>query len=504
MLPAVIPTTLYSAADLVRVDDPHHADAITRSETGAVLAGPPAGGWWRRESVPEHDALASEEAWGQLESVTVTNADLWHREGITGRGVKVAVFDLAWFAGETDPAVAGDVTTHDCFASPSCEVPFDPLRPHLDVEGGLHGWACAEAIRDVAPGVELHLVRVPSFTVMENAVAWAVREGIDVVSMSMSYYNDSFYDGKGPHEALARDLEAAGVLWVGSAGNDALGHWRGPWADADGDDRLDGDGDDGLWAYFEGDVSVYLNWNQHGRCGFTDLSLSLTDDDGTLFGIADADQVLLDQREEGEDCEPVERLSTSVPYADYYRLVVGRNEGSVVGLDLDLIARTGTFLSPVRNGSLTDPKSHPWVVAVGAVRAARYFDGPIESYSAWGPTATGVPKPEIAGPDGLTSVAYGPVGFFGTSASAPVVAGLVALVMEDDPSLTSRAAFERLAAWAIPTDAPGFAPDDRFGAGRARLPVPDPGPAGCGRRPLLLLFLPLPWWSRLRRRGERP
>jgi subtilisin family serine protease len=114
-----------------------------------------------------------------------------------------------------------------------------------------------------------------------------------------------------------------------------------------------------------------------------------------------------------------------------------------------------------------------------------------------------VPKPEIAGPDGLTTPTYGVRGFFGTSASTPAVAGAVAVVRSRWPELTSREASERLRAWAF-GDAPGW-DDPGLGAGRARLPVPDAaGEVGCrsGDRALLLL-VPLAGLRRRRSAGAR-
>lgn len=491
-----LPLAGVDPAALVRVDDPDHPDAIARSATGAVLLAPPQDGTrWRWESVPEADA----EDLAVPEAVRVTNADLWHADGVTGRGVKVAVLDVGWFAGETVPdAIPGEAPiTHDCFVSPSCEPAFDPLRPHLAFEGGVHGWACAETVRTIAPDVELHLVRANTFTMYENAVDWAIREGVDLVTLSMSYYNDSFYDGTGPHAELVERLDAAGILLVTSAGNNARQHWHGRWVDADGDGRLDGPDGDGLLLQLDASATVYVNWNQHTRCGLTDLDVVLTTLDGAIVGRAEADQSLPGAADDGRECSPVERLSARLPEAGIYRLEIVHRRGSVLDLELDVLTRSGSMVTPIPSASSTDPAVHPSAVAVGAVRAADYWDGPPEAFSSWGPTHGGAPKPDIAGPDGLSTVAFGPDGFYGTSASTPVVTGLVALVMSDDPSLTPREAFERVAGWSRSSGAPAFAPDPRFGAGKARLPVRDPEAVGCGggRGPMWmgLPLVPLLW-----------
>ncbi|MEZ4235332.1 MAG: hypothetical protein R3F59_04065 [Myxococcota bacterium] len=487
----------------IRVDDPDYPGALARSPSGAVLAAPPTDGTpWRPESLPVLDdvdpALALP---GELgDPVPLTHADLWHERGFLGQGVKVAIFDLAWFGGETDPAVLGDhVTTHDCYTTPSCEAPFDPLRPHAANQGGVHGWGCAEAIHRIAPEAELHLYRTDSLTLLESASASAAREGVDVISLSMSFYSDSFGDGTGPHAELIDELTAAGALMVTSSGNDGRLHWGGTYVDADGDGRMDGDGDNGAWLYLDRSVGISLYWDQFGlRCGQTDLDLVIVAPDGDIVGRSDARQPPTGSQQ----CRPIDAVTPSVPEPGWYRVEVHHHSGSRVGVQVSVVAKGGQFLDPVPDGSVVDPGSQPLAKAVGAVRATGYGVGPLEPYSSWGMTGMRQPKPEIAGPDGLSVTPYGAVGFYGTSASTPVVAGLVALVMSEDPSLSSSEAFAGLQGWAQPP--PRDDPDrEGYGAGMARLPdLWGAPPVGCGERPLVgavFGFLGAPWWWRRRR-----
>jgi hypothetical protein len=498
---AALPLQIPDPSTWIRVDDPDYPSALARSSTGSVLAEVPTDGTrWRPETVPELDVVDPADlgepgvSGAPDDFVALTNADLWHADGVRGAGVKVAVFDLAWFA-DVDRSIVEPYVTHDCFVTPSCESPFDELRPHNALEGGVHGWACAETIRRLAPEAELHLVRVDSMSMYENAIEWAVREGIDIVSMSMSFYNDSFYDGSGPHERLTVALEQGGGLLVSSAGNDAVLTWTGPWVDRDGDGRLDGDGDNGLFLYLDRPGGINLTWNQWGlRCGDTDLDLRVYDGRGYEIGRSDDAQ----DRDGERYCEPVDIVSPHVFAPDWYRIEVHRLRGAQVGLDLSMISRSGQWLEPTPSGSIVDPHAHPLAVAVGAVRTGDYWNGPPEYFSSYGPTRLGVQKPEIMGPDGLSVTSYGPIGFYGTSASAPAVAGLVALVMSDDPELTSRQAFERLQGWAHRPTPTLEHPEIAYGAGMARLPVRDPGPGRCGERPLwagllLPLWLVRPW-----------
>lgn len=498
MIGVLLATTLgLHPFELVRVEDPGHPAAEARSATGAVLLEPPEDGTpWSWESVPEVTG------WPATEALEALNATGWHERGITGAGVKVAVFDLQWYGAEGQADELGAFSTHDCWAHRSCELPMDTWRPRFGFEEGVHGWACAEVIRDIAPDAELHLVRVNGRTTLENAVDWAIREGIDVVSMSLSFFNTSFYDGQGPVSRQAERLAAAGGLMVVSAGNYARSNWQGHFVDADGDGRMEFDGQEGLWVYLDAGRSrgAYIAWNQYRSCGLTDLDAVLYDRDGRIVGRS-ADR----QHPDGDRCEPNERLRGHVEQAGWYRIEVQHRRGSLVDLEVDVLTTAGTLSSDQRiaGGSVTDPGASPASFAVGAVRADGYLANDAEGFSSRGPTHGGLPKPDIGGPDGLSTDAYGPVGFYGTSAATPAVAGALALVLSADPSLTPHQAARRLQGWAWGDQSAFFEPDPRWGAGKARLPVEIGGPAPCGRRPLLLplFLLPLAWLRRGRRAG---
>ncbi|MBT3217524.1 MAG: S8 family serine peptidase [Proteobacteria bacterium] len=494
MYSLILATTLnIHPFDLVRVEDPNFPNADAVSETGAVLLEPPPPGTkWTFEAVAHTDGWVAKEA---FEAMNITP---WHEAGATGSGVKIAVFDVAWFGSHTYPEELGPVSTHDCYNDPTCNLPLD-TEARFSFETGIHGYACAEVIHDLAPDAELYLVRTNGFTAFENAVNWAIGERIDLISMSLSFFNNSFYDGTGPFGPLVDKLAAHNILLVTSAGNYAEGHWKGQYHDGDQDGRMDFDGANGLYVHLgSGDNKrIYLNWNQHYTCGQSDLDLfvfdSATKGDRTIVG-SSADL----QDAEGDHCQPVERTSMTITRDDWYWLEVHHKAGSMSFVDVDIHVRDGSLHEPIRQGSITEPAVHSRAFAVAAVRADGYLHNNVEGFSSWG--AFGSFKPDIAGPDGLSTAAYGAVGFYGTSASTPAVTGLIAVVMSDDRTLSPREAANRVQAWAL-NDEPLFShPDTRWGAGKARLPLREPREVGCGRRPLIMpLFLvPLGF---LRRRG---
>lgn len=455
--------------DRYRVDVPDWPGALATSERGSVLLEPPpAGTPWRVEEAPVPDAYFAEEA------VDALRADVWQSAGVTGAGVKVAVFDVQWFGAEAWADELGDFRTQDCEAHRSCDVPMDTLRPRYTFEEGAHGVACAEVIHDIAPDAELHLVRVNGQTTFENAVEWAVREQIDVVSMSMSFFNGSFHDGTGGlNEAVDRLIDG-GVLLVNSAGNYASEHWEGTLRDDDGDGILEFPWGEYFPMYYgAGPHTPTVAWDQFGRCGDTDLDVVVIERDGDVLAVAEGTQA-----EDADGCSPVERATFEAPEKEWYwiQVIKRRGDGDV---RVSVYARGGSAWATTP-GSLADPASHPAAFTVGAVRAAGYAQNGAESFSSVGPTHAGHPKPDIAGPDGLTTAIYGPVGFYGTSAATPAVAGAVALVLSQDDTLDPFGAAARLAANAMGGPDPWEAPDGELGAGRARLPLASPDGGVCG------------------------
>ncbi|MEC7984716.1 MAG: S8 family serine peptidase, partial [Myxococcota bacterium] len=402
----------------------------------------------------------------------------WHELGYKGSGVKIAVFDIEWFGAEISANVTAE-NTHDCFAHQSCAPRIDPTNIRFENEQGRHGIACAEVVQKIAPEAELHLVRVGNRTTLENAVEWAIREDIDIISMSLSFFNESFYDGTGPNSDQIFKLHNADILMVTSAGNYARQHVRDPFYDPDWNGWHNFDhGTEYMPIYYsEGSHRMNILWDEFERCGTTDLDAYVWSPSGELVGRGFSEHEIGSNR-----CHPGERFQVTTTESGWHYLQLYRHRGGSV--DIDIMARGGTVYFKEPTASIVDPGNHPYAFTVGAANINDYFDGSTEPFSSHG--APGMFKPDIVGPDSLSTHTYGGWGFYGTSASTPAVAGMIAVIMSRYPEKSPYWASDFLKRSAVNPVLSQDGHSNEMGAGYARLPSTD---RGCGGNALFLLPL---------------
>ncbi|TET07274.1 T9SS type A sorting domain-containing protein, partial [Candidatus Aerophobetes bacterium] len=109
-------------------------------------------------------------------------------------------------------------------------------------------------------------------------------------------------------------------------------------------------------------------------------------------------------------------------------------------------------------------------MAVAAINQANWTTGPQENFSSQGPTNDGRTKPDISGPDGVSTFTYGTASFYGTSASSPYVAGAASLVLSAYPGFTASQLQSTLEGWAVDMGVAGK--DSIYGSGRLNLALP--------------------------------
>ena len=127
--------------------------------------------------------------------------------------------------------------------------------------------------------------------------------------------------------------------------------------------------------------------------------------------------------------------------------------------------------NPDKTVNLASPAHNPNIITVGAVP---YYDpSKIELFSSQGPTAEGLIKPDLVAPDYVSTASYGYNAFPGTSAAAPHVAGICALVKQLHPDWSPAQIKSYLEITAIDLGSPGK--DNTYGSGLVHLPNPNAG-----------------------------
>ncbi len=402
------------------------------------------------------------------EGVTVTGANAWHTAGIRGQGIKVAVIDGGFqglSAAVASGAVGNVVYTHDYTG--------DGLET-----GGVHGTACAEIVHEMAPGAQLLVMKIGTGVDLAQAVNDAIAQGANVITHSMGWFNTNFYDGTGPIAAIAAKATSHGILWVNSAGNSADGgHWEGNWSDPDSDGWLNFAPTDEVNTFHlkAGErVVLYLTWN----------AWPTTNQDYDLYVVNSAGKIVAASEDYQTGTQPpVEAISYTARIAGNYGVAIyARNAPSHPRLDLFAIPYNLPLEYPVAASSITAPGNASFVFTVGAIDWQDWTTGPQEAFSSQGPTnasryAQSIIKPDVCGPDGTSSSPYNGK-FYGTSASAPHVAGAAALVWSAHRSWGESAVRQYLENNAV--DMGPVGKDNFFGYGRINLPAPQvsPGPSG--------------------------
>ena len=405
------------------------------------------------------------------EGVRVHNAARYHNANITGRNVKVGVIDVGFGElrrirnrGELPKGIRAR-----CYTAvgrfnrrlASCE------------RGSAHGTAVAEALLDVAPGARLYVANPLSRTDLQRTMRWMANQGVKIINHSVGWVWSGAGDGTPVYSdsPLLTVAEAArrGVLWVNAAGNEGRSTWSGRYRDRDSDGWLEFTANRQeqnrvrLHAGKSRHLWVQLRWQDTWFRAETDLDLFLMDASGNTVARS------LDLQQGSAYQDPFEIMRYTAPgngTRNYFIRVEHYAGPSPRWFQVQ--AFLGQTLQRRQAGrSIGEPadSADPGVLAVGASHWRR--TGAIENFSSRGPTRDGRFKPDIVGADGGTSAVWGP--WFGTSQASPHVAGLAALLLQQDATLTPVELAGQLKRWARQR---GARPNNRWGYGFAWLRNP--------------------------------
>ena len=384
------------------------------------------------------------------------------------------------------------------------ELPMDVQILAGQAGVGTEGTALLEIIHDMVPGAHLAFAtaRFSPAQFATNIRDLADVVGCDIIVDDVGYLNQSPFQA-GPISQAVEAVVASGVVYISAAGNDGSqakgtsGTYEGDYVDSgvDVETLLPGLSVSGSLHGFPTDsgpnvanelmtfgFGIALHWNDPLGGSANDYDLCLTDATlSTLLRCANAIQ-------DGDD-DPFEFIAFAPAGS---RAIIINMDDAAQDRFLHLQAFGGILEVGTRGAIFGHPGTEA-AIAVGAADVKQAGTGhgvfgpedtiEVEAFSSDGPrrvffdadgnpftpgdfTSTGGivrQKPDVTAADGVTTTTPGFETFFGTSAAAPHVTGVAALLLQADPTLTPAQIKTILGRTALDIEANG--PDDVSGFG---------------------------------------
>ena len=401
-------------------------------------------------------------------------ADVLGKVADGGAGLTIAVLDLGFGQNLARLQTLGEIPAPGQVETLSFDAANGLAGRNAYGNRTNHGEIVTQTVFDYAPKARYLLVNYHTEADFIAATDALIARRPDIVVHSNSFIEGPF-DGTGPTARAVDRAAAAGILWFNSAGNYALLHWSGAWADADADGDLDWpNGDNWTFPRSPGQpITFALSWTSPPGGTPTDLDLSLErrEADGSWTPVAAS----ADRQSAG--LPTAERITGyAPPAAAEYRLRVVRVSGPPPEGPLTLFSREIPLaaIGGLPESSIPTPGDAAGAIAIGAVD---WRGNARKSYSSQGPTDDGRLKPDLVAPTDTRIV--GPAGvraIGGTSNAAPNAAGAAAVVLaaarRAGQAPSAAEVRQTLDAMALDLGTPG--PDQVFGLGRIRVTTSPP------------------------------
>lgn len=397
------------------------------------------------------------------EGVEITGADRWQRAGYSGKGIKVGIIDGGFsdyrgYVGTALPAAA--------------QVELKSFLVGGDEGSEEHGVAVAEIVHSLAPDASLMLTPIEDEIGFTNAVQYLIDRKVQIIQISLGWAGIFPGDGSGKMDQKLDEARRAGILPVVSSGNYGQGHYLGTFnPDQNGFQRF---ANDRITLKLTAETSsawVALHWEEPWDTPKTNLDLYVLDN---------KQRPLISSRNEqggATGSKPPSELAPfrTTPGQTYYvQVKLANPSGSVKppsNLRLHIFAYNAQLEETTPASSVATPGDAKGALSVGAVN---WRNGQLEAFSSRGPTLDGRAKPELVGPSGVSNLAFKQP-FTGTSAAAPQVSGVAALLWSAAPELSPEQISGYLSRNAL--DMGGQGRDSATGYGRVQL-----GPESAARQ----------------------
>ncbi|MCY2990031.1 MAG: tandem-95 repeat protein, partial [Planctomycetota bacterium] len=367
--------------------------------------------------------------------------------------------------------------------------------PIIDFEGTPddEGRAMLEIVHDVAPGARLaHHSAIQSETSFAQGIRELAKAGARVICDDVVYFTEPFFQDGIVAQAVDDVVNTYGVTYVSAAGNDADRSYKATFTDAgsgfhDFDPAAAVDTRQQITVPADYRVTLILQWDDpfYTTNGVThDFQVRVYDAAGvevlSTVGKGTTNNLATQQ--------PLEVVSWKGSGAGIYQVEIQRVAGSGTS-QIQYVLSTNSDVGTIDEYATHSGTVHGHAAAAGAIAVGAvpyYSPDNIEPYSSWGdatiyfdPAGTRLttpqvrPKPDVVAPDNANTTFFGRdipqdpdvfPNFPGTSAAAPHVAGVAALLLDVNPHLTRAELYQVLTSTAVDLGAPGR--DTVYGFGR--------------------------------------
>jgi len=396
---------------------------------------------------------------GEKATFSFSPEEFWRPEGATGAGIKIGIIS----DGVED-------------ISEAIESGVLPENIHvLSLGKGKEGTVMLEIVHETSPGSELYFHSAGSNKLEFNtAVDALVAEGCQIICDDVGWPDEPFFEDGVVASHVKEVIESQGILYVSAAGNDAGRHYQGMFFDnGSGWHDFSSGTSDFRNIYMDvptGEkVTVVLQWNDPWDGSENDYDLY-------LYDCCSGKEIAASEKTQTGTGTPLEFIKYVNKEEDTKTLSVAVKKycGEDRVLEVYLYPNSSVKVHPDNLIAEDSVFGHPavsGVICVGAVDSGKQESGSIAPYSSRGPVSIYYPgyelrnKTDLSGP-GRVKVS-GPTGtdsfFMGTSASAPSVAGIGALIWGMYPEKTGSEIRRILCSSAEDLGDPGY--DTTFGYG---------------------------------------
>jgi len=341
---------------------------------------------------------------------------------------------------------------------------------------GDEGTAMLEIVYDLAPGAPLGFYGPANSIDMATGIRTLAAAGCRVIVDDIAYNGEPYYED-GPVSQAVKDVMAAGVVYVGSAGNYADKHYQATFTPGT---LVVGTGAYHRWLGTDelytvqigpyGQLVAVLQWNDRYGSSGNDYDLYLYDYYLTTVLGESTDT----QGGSGQPIEIIVYNNTTSSSVFAHLAIVQYAASTNAKLQLLTYGKSIAYREyTVPAGSICANHHTIGEITTAAISASDPGNDDTEAFSSRGPVEHYFPayevrgKPDISGIDGVYVTGSGGFSspFYGTSASAPHLAAIAALVLNAKPSASRGDVYWTIASTAIDLD--GAGPDTTFGYGRA-------------------------------------